>query len=158
MTEEEFISLVNTHKGIIGKIIYLYIDNPVEKEDMRQEILLQAWRSSSSFQGKSSFSTWLYRVALNTVLGYHRKKKPDVSTLEKLPEYASDTISEPSDRTELLLFEIKQLNPIDKMVITLHLEDYANDEIAEMSGLTKNNVGVKLHRIKHHLTNRMSSK
>lgn len=73
MTEEIFIQKVTEHKGIIQKLIYLYIDHPEDKKDVYQEIVLQAWKSIKKFKGQSAFSTWLYRLSLNTVLTFMRR-------------------------------------------------------------------------------------
>ena len=154
MTERDFIAAIQKHSGVIHKILYLYLDDKDEREDMAQEIQLQAWKSILRFEGKSQFSTWLYRVALNTVFAYNRKKK-----ILSQPIDDRDFINYEntfSDRAEMLSRAIKQLADVDKTIIMLHLEDYDNGEIAEITGLTKNNVGVKLHRIKENLTKRLN--
>lgn len=151
MTEEVFLSKVKAHEGIINKILYLYVDSNEDKRDMYQEIVLQAWKSVERFRGDSQFSTWLYRISLNTVMTFIRKegrlKKESLDT--ELP--IATSVNEPTDRSTKLMFAIKQLNDIDKSIITLHLDDYSNDEIAEIIGISKNNVAVKIHRIKDEL-------
>lgn len=146
MTETEFINLIQQHSGIIHKILYLYVDDPEDKLDLKQEIQLQAWKAKDRFRGDSAFSTWLYRVALNTVLTFQRKRKIPSTSIEHIEVKLEN--GERSDRSDMLLRAIKSLSDVDKTIITLHLEDYDNGEIAEITGLTKNNVGVKLHRIK----------
>lgn len=155
MTEKEFIGLIHKHSGIIHKLLYLYVDDLRDKEDLKQEIQLQAWKAKDRFRGDSQFSTWLYRVALNTVLTFQRKNRFTPTGLEKAGQLHEDT-KETSERSELLLRAIKRLNDIDKAIITLHLEDYDNGEIAEITGLSKNNVGVKLHRIKESLKKKLN--
>lgn len=149
MTEQEFINLLQQHSGIIHKVLYLYVDDTEDKADLKQEIQLQAWKAKDRFRGDSTFSTWLYRVALNTVLTFQRKRKVKPTSLENI-EVRQD-LQESSERSDLLLRAIKNLTVIDKTIITLHLDDYDNGEIADITGLTKNNVGVKLHRIKEQL-------
>jgi len=151
LSEQEFIEQISNHQGIINKIIYLYIDDSQDRQDLRQEIQLQAWKAIGRFRGDSQFSTWLYRVALNTVLTFRRKNKINATDLDKVSHHLIIVDHEPSDRSELLFRAIKKLNDVDKAIITLHLEDYDNSEIAEITGLSKNNVGVKLHRIKQSL-------
>uniref|UniRef100_UPI00404AE3D0 RNA polymerase sigma factor n=1 Tax=Fulvivirga sp. TaxID=1931237 RepID=UPI00404AE3D0 len=116
---------------------------------------LQAWKSVERFRGDSQFSTWLYRISLNTVMTFIRKegrlKKESLDT--ELP--ITMAVNEQSDRSMKLMFAIKQLNDIDKSIITLHLDDYGNDEIAEILGISKNNVAVKIHRIKEELKKKM---
>lgn len=154
MTEQEFIHHIQLHEGIIHKIVRLYCDDASDREDLTQEIQLQAWRAVGTFRGESRFSTWLYRVALNTALTYRRKLKAPTTPIE---EVATDSkaMVEPTDRSELLMRAIKLLSDVDKSIITLHLEDYDNGEIAEMLGMTANYVGVKLHRIKARLTKKI---
>jgi RNA polymerase sigma-70 factor (ECF subfamily) len=153
LEEPEFIRLIQKHTGIIQKIIYLYVDDPENKRDLKQEIHLQAWKSIRSFKGNSQFSTWLYRVSLNTILTFKRKKRVDTSTINDFdsPQESNDK----GEKSEMLLTAIKMLNDVDKTIITLHLEDYNNEEIAEILGLKKNHIAVKLHRIKELLTKKL---
>lgn len=157
MTENEFITKIQEHSGIIHKILYLYVDDPEDSRDLKQEIQLQAWKAKERFRGDSMFSTWLYRVALNTVLTFQRKNKRKIATsdIDNARE-VGHAPREKSERSDLLLRAIKSLNDVDKTIITLHLEDYDNGEIADIIGLTKNNVGVKLHRIKDQLKKKLN--
>jgi RNA polymerase sigma-70 factor, ECF subfamily len=156
MNQPTFIQLIQKHKGIIHKVVFLYADGAEDRKDLYQEILYQAWKSVAHFEGRSQFSTWLYRVALNTALVFRRKdtKAGRQHSLEGM-EYLPHELPINDDRSEWLLRAIRNLNDIDKTLITLHLEDYSNDEIADITGLTKNNVAVKLHRIKNALTNQL---
>jgi RNA polymerase sigma-70 factor (ECF subfamily) len=116
---------------------------------------LQAWRSFERFNGLSKFSTWLYRVGLNTVLTFKRRAVL-VKPADNLEQVGG--VHEPHSRTdesEALFQAIRGLTEIDRMLITLHLDGYENEEIAEISGLTKNNVAVKLHRIRESLTKKL---
>jgi len=151
LKQETFIELIQQHSGIIHKILYLYVDDPDDKADLKQEIILQAWQSIGSFRGQSAFSTWLYRVALNTVLTYQRKAKKRSLSKAELIEVPME-MSQEHPATERLYRAIRQLNDIDKTIITLHLEEYDNAEIGEIMGLTKNHVAVKLHRVKNEIT------
>lgn len=154
MTERDFIAAIQKHAGVIHKILYLYLGDKEEREDMAQEIQLQAWKSIGRFEGKSQFSTWLYRVALNTVFAYNRKKRIYAQPIAErdFEENATTT----SDQAEMLKRAIRSLTDVDKTIIMLHLEDYDNGEIADMTGLNKNHVGVKLHRIKEQLTKKLN--
>lgn len=157
MTDKEFIAKIQKHSGIIHKILYLYVDDSEDSRDLKQEIQLQAWKAKERFRGDSQFSTWLYRVALNTVLTFKRKKQ--VPTSEILDtDFAKVNPHESTEQSDLLLRAIKNLNDIDKTIITLHLDDYDNGEIAEITGLSKNNVGVKLHRIKDQLKKKINDR
>lgn len=155
MEERTFVELIRKHSGVIHKLIYLYVDTAEDKKDLYQEVLFQAWKSIGNFRGQAAFSTWLYRVALNTILTFTRKSRtyePLENKADMLPAEPAGTQNENSYR---LMLAIRQLNDIDKTIITLHLEDYDNGEIAEITGLSKNNVAVKLHRIKDTLTTKL---
>ncbi|MFV1884360.1 MAG: RNA polymerase sigma factor [Balneola sp.] len=157
-TEEQFTRLIQENSGIIHKVILLYVDDKQERADLYQEILLQAWRSFGSFRKESKFSTWLYRVSLNTVFTFNRKasRKPDTTSFEEV-EYKepADSTEEKTDAKNMLVILIKTLDEIDRMIISLHLDGYSNKEIANITGLTTNNTGVKLHRIKERLITQM---
>jgi RNA polymerase sigma factor (sigma-70 family) len=155
--EQEFTELIDQHRGIIFKVIRLYVNHEEDERDLFQEILFQAWRSYPNFKGQSKFSTWLYRVGLNTVLTFRRRPKlvvphEDLSVLK----VSIDERVHPEE-TEALYIAIRDLNELDRMIVTLHLDGYENEEISEISGLTKNNVAVKLHRIKETLTKKMKA-
>jgi len=148
MDETQFLHLINTHQAILHKICRLYRDTPQDREDLFQEIVFQLWRSVPSFQGKAKFSSWMYRIALNTAILPFRKKRPDIRYTDRLPDSPEEP-DEPDEQQEQLLHALKQLNDADKALITLYLEDLSYKEIAEITGITENNVGVKLNRIKN---------
>jgi RNA polymerase sigma-70 factor, ECF subfamily len=154
-SEKEFTALIHEHRGIIYKVIRLYVRHEEDEQDLFQEIILQAWRSLPNFKGNSKFSTWLYRVALNTVLSFKRRPQLVVPH-ENLADLKTSTDgSKMSDDAESLYIAIRELNEVERMIITLHLEGYENEEIADMTGLSKNNTAVKLHRIKEALIKRL---
>ena len=157
-TEQEFTELIQANAGIIHKVMLLYVDDEQERTDLYQEIVLQAWKSFGSFRKESKFSTWLYRVSLNTVFTYNRKvsRRPRLDSLDTFEYTSAGHDSETvSDQKNQLLFLIKQLDEIDRMMISLHLDGYSNKEIAEITGLTANNTGVRLHRVKERLIAKM---
>jgi RNA polymerase sigma-70 factor (ECF subfamily) len=150
--KQAFLRLVKQHGGLMQKVVRLYVDDADDRQDMLQEILLQAWRSYPSFRGNSQFSTWLYRVSLNTVLTALRKnkRKPETTSLEVAAQLESGT-KEHTEK-EWLYKTIRQLPEIDRVIISLHLDGYPNEEIADITGMQKGNVALKLHRIKKKLT------
>ncbi|HRI21561.1 MAG TPA: sigma-70 family RNA polymerase sigma factor [Panacibacter sp.] len=145
----KFIELLNTHQNIIHKVCSLYMNNITEREDLFQEITLQAWNAFKSFRGEAKFSTWLYRVALNTAISFYRKEKnkPGFKTVEGLPEYIEEK-DEIEEQMQAMYKAIGSLSKIDKALVMLYLEDYGYDEIGSMLGITANNVAVKMNRIK----------
>jgi RNA polymerase sigma-70 factor (ECF subfamily) len=147
--EEKFISLIQNHEGIIHKVIGLYVDNDEDRKDMYQEMLLQAWKSYVNFREDSTFSTWLYKVCLNTALTYRKKEDTRKKiNLEAAASQSEATMSTSSEQHEILYLIIKQLSEVDRMLMTLHLDAYKNQEIAEITGMSTNHVNVKIHRLK----------
>jgi RNA polymerase sigma-70 factor (ECF subfamily) len=147
MDEGQFLTLVDQHQGIIHKICRLYRESKEDREDLFQEILFQLWKSVSTFDNRSKFSTWMYRVALSTAIAVYRKKRPMVLYHDEIPDRASEA-EHKNEQYELLLLAIQKLNDADKALVLLYLEDLSYKEIAEITGITENNVGVKLKRIK----------
>ena len=149
LTEKEFVELVNKHQNIIHKICNVYMDNVADKEDLFQEITLQAWRSVKNFRGDAQFSTWLYRVALNTAITFYRKEKKQVATTftEHFPD-AKEEYDPVEEQVQAMYKAIAGLSKIDKALVMLYLEDYSYKEMAEVLGMTVTNVGVKMNRLK----------
>ena len=152
-TDKRFLELIHRHQSILHKICYAYCCNPSEREDLQQEIVLQLWRSFPSFRGKSQFSTWMYRVALNTAL--NRTSKP-AFFLEgpKAHEIGYDPGDDYdlSEGIRLLHKAISQLKKIDRAIILLWLEELSYKEIAETIGITEKNVSVRIVRVKNRLS------
>lgn len=146
--EETFIRLVQENEGILQKITLLYADGTEERQDLRQEILFQSWKSFSKFSHASKFSTWFYRVGLNTALTYRRKANDNKGLIRELESHHQTELVTHETGNELLYLIIKQLKEVDKMLITLHLEGYKNPEISSITGMTVNHVNVKIHRLK----------
>lgn len=144
--EKEFLDLVRENEGIIHKVINLYVDDKDFRKDVFQEILCQTWKSFKSFKGASKFSTWLYRISLNTVLNI--KRKEEKSTIDISQKQEADFSK---DDHEVLFAIVKSLDEIDKMLVTLHFDGYKNQEIAEITGMTSNHINVKLHRLKKYI-------
>ncbi len=150
---KELTERLANHLGIIHKISLLYTNNRADREDLFQDICFQVCRSYNSYREEAQFSTWLYRVAINTAITQVRKNRnkafPD-SALEGLSE-ATERVSD-DEHGELLFRAISQLNKIDRAIIMLWLEENSYDEIADIMGISKSNVSVKLVRIKKSLS------
>jgi RNA polymerase sigma-70 factor (ECF subfamily) len=121
--------------------------------------LLQTWKAWPSFRGESKFSTWLYRICLNTILTQQRKKSP-IEYKDSL-EDLRNTVPHPGDAghdARHLQWAIRQLGETDRAIISMHLDGYANSEMATIIGISVNNIAVKLHRIKQQLSNLLKQK
>jgi RNA polymerase sigma-70 factor (ECF subfamily) len=125
------------------------VDDTEDQKDMYQEMLLQAWKSYATFREASTFSTWLYRICLNTALTYRKKEENRKKIVTEVAAQKVETTSSiPTEEHEILYLIIKQLGEVDRMLITLHLDAYKNHEIADITGMTTNHVNVKIHRLK----------
>lgn len=150
-----FSQVIEENQGIIHKICRMYLKLEEERKDLFQEILLQLWRSFDSFEGQSKISTWIYRVALNTAITYFRKtkkrpQKVDIPLSDLKLGYEDGSIEEQED-IKMLYQAIDKLSKIERAIILLYLEEKSNKDIAEIMGITQNNVNVKINRIKKKL-------
>jgi RNA polymerase sigma-70 factor (ECF subfamily) len=160
-SEATFERLIVENQQMIQKICSIYGRDEADKEDLFQEITLQLWRSFESFQEKSKFSTWLYRVALNTAITQKRKhnRYPQSTSLSDREFQVPDSSAEESNEEDLkqLRWAMQQLKAIDRAIVFLYLEEKSYQEIADIIGITTKNVGVKIMRIKAKLLSIMKS-
>ncbi len=155
MTKQQaFTEVIKENQGLIFKITSVYTNSKEDQKDLYQEIIYQLWKSFKTFKGNSKISTWMYRVALNTSITFLKKEKrsgvqvPIEQILtHKMEQH--DTVIE--DRIALLHTQIKKLNIIEKGIVLLYLEGKSYDNIAEITGFTKTNIGTRLSRIKEKL-------
>lgn len=149
--ESRFRTLVRDNHGRLRRIARSYAASG-EDEDLLQDMLVQIWRSLPGFDGRSLASTWVYRVALNTALGSLRKRYAQPSTTpmahDTLVPLAAASVGDPTDPGALLDRFLAELPPLDRAVLMLSLDDLSYPEIAEVTGLNPNAVGIRLHRIK----------
>jgi RNA polymerase sigma factor (sigma-70 family) len=155
-TESAFMEQVQANRGIIAKLVGLYANSDEERKDLYQEILFQAWKGFTSFRGDAKFSTWLYRISLNTILTAQRKvNKVEYRETVEDAHWNDQRDQVKNENTRMLRFAIRKLPETERAIITLHLDGYSNPEIAEMMGISPNNATVKLHRIKHQLISQL---
>ena len=151
--QARFVDLVATHQGALRKVAALYAHDAADREDLLQEIALQLWRCFDSFRGEAAFSTFLYRVALNTALirlrGSYRR--PRIAPDRAVEELAAPAPTRDDEEVERLYAAIRQLGPVDRAILLLVLEGRSYDEIAAVTGLSAVNVGVRLSRGKERL-------
>jgi RNA polymerase sigma-70 factor (ECF subfamily) len=155
-----FLELIEKHQGILHRVRSLYAVDADDGKDLVQEILMQLWRSFPSFRGEAAFSTWMYRVALNTALLRRRKSRArarEGSDPETLAAVAAGP--DPANPDVATLYRcIRELPALDRAIVLLHLEGQSYEEIAGTTGLSRGNVSVRLVRIKGRLRDCLAGK
>ncbi|SDQ75195.1 RNA polymerase sigma-70 factor, ECF subfamily [Chryseobacterium soldanellicola] len=160
--EKSFISLFKDNQRIIHKVCRIYTDNAEDHEDLFQEITIQLWKSFPGFKGEAKFSTWMYRVALNTAISLFQKSKK--REIEKSPidisiiktEYES--YEDDGHKLKKMYQAIHSLSDIEKALIMMYLEDKPYKEIGEILGITEGNARVKMNRAKNNLKQKIDTK
>jgi RNA polymerase sigma-70 factor (ECF subfamily) len=147
--------LVNEHRGMLYKVCRMYCFTEPDRQDLFQEIVIQLWRSYPGFRGEAKFSTWLYRIALNTAISGLRKQHRLITPTdpEQLPTELQD-IQYPAEKDEQLqqlYAAIEKLTEVEKALTMLYLEDKTYLEMEEILGISQNNLRVKMNRIKEKL-------
>lgn len=150
--EQSFVQQLQTNQNIIHKICRLYTNDGDTHKDLFQEITIQLWKAFPKFRGDSKFSTWAYRVALNTAITLYRKSTKSVQTVdyEKQQYFLSqdEYNYEEEEQLKLMYKAVHQLNDIEKALIFMYLEDKDYTEISETLGISEVNARVKMNRIK----------
>lgn len=150
--EKEFLKTIQECQKIISKVCSLYRDTKQDQEDLFQEIVYQLWKSYPGFKGESKISSWIYRIALNTAIVVYRKPGLDIKYYEEIPEHFHPSPEKIRSENEERLFNaLRQLSDAEKGIVSLYLDDFSYREIADITGITENNVGVQLNRIKNKL-------
>ena len=150
--EHQFVTELKDNQNIVHKVCTLYTNDRDSHKDLFQEITIQLWKAYPKFRGEAKFSTWMYRVALNTAITLYRKSKRRVDTQDyesvifkiKADEY-DDTEEQ---QLKLMYKAVRQLGDIDKALVFMYLEDKNYTEIAETLGISEVNARVKMNRIK----------
>ncbi|MGN2253608.1 RNA polymerase sigma factor [Frateuria sp. GZRe12] len=158
--QRQFEALLQEHRGIVFKVASVYAHGRENRNDLAQEIAVQLWRSFASFDAaRAKFSTWMYRVALNVAISHARQVARD-GRLEPLDaahlELPGDAdVVQPDERLAALYTFIGRLDPLNRALILLYLEDRSHAEIAQVLGISETNVATKIGRIKHKLRGQM---
>ncbi len=154
--EAKFKELIHTYRPSIFKICLGFVSHPDEADDLYQEVCIQIWKGLPRFEGRSSYKTWIYRVSMNVCLMHKRKKRaPDTVSNEKvahkLGNWEELEKQEKDEKVQLLYACIRKLPEKDRVLCMLFLEDLSYKEMAEISGLTVNHIGVRMNRIRQKL-------
>lgn len=160
MGSDYYHSMILPYAGIIIKVCRAYTNSQEDFEDYYQEVCLQIWRSHERFKKQCAWTTWIYKIALNVCLTYLKKKQHSPLTFasDSLPEEVSQDSKGLSENSVRSLYQaIHHLSEIDRAIILLYLEEQSNQTIAEIIGISANNVGVRIVRIKQRLTKLMNA-
>ena len=160
--KDQFLDILEKNIGIIIKIARAYSKTLHDKEDLINDITLELWKSFGRFKGGSKISTWIYRIALNTSMNYKRKREKDrlffLDDLKQI-ENLSWLIEQPdSSHSEILYQCIDELNQLNKAIILLYLDGNSHDEISDITGISKTNVGTRISRIKEQIKDLATTK
>ena len=151
--KNKFVKEISENQKLIHKVCNVYCYTPEDRKDLFQDIVLQLWRAYPSFKGEAKFSTWLYRVSLNTAITQIRKQKKKMVelTTDTSDNIIVDDTHESIEKHQLLQSLISKLNDVEKSIVLLYLEEKSYQEIADIMGMSKTNVSVRLVRIRKKL-------
>jgi len=161
--EQNFIQILERNKDKIYRICKIYAVSPIEPQDLFQEVVFQIWKSLPTFKGKSNINTWIYKITLNVCYSSKKKLEKDNSKtvqLESIEFKLSDINSDKNqpERYKALRQCISSLKESHQSLIILYLEELPYKEIAKVTGLTENNIAVKMKRIRKILLNCITPK
>lgn len=151
--EDAFIEQINQNIGIAHKVCNIYFNDSQDREDLIQEMLYQLWKGYPGFQRNAKFSTWMYKVCLNTALTNLKraKRNRNESISDAHNQIPDEPIAEQEQNIAMLHKMLEKLSPLNKSIVLLYLEDLHYDEISAITGLSRSNVSVRLVRIKNEL-------
>ncbi len=152
---ERFLAIADRYKEVIAKVCSLYASASSPFADLYQEVMVNLWTGLESYRGESKVSTWIYRLAINTGITWHRRNRRHVDGMIPL-EACPEPGDEPSERAEMwneLSRLISLLEPFDKALLTLWLDEKSYDEISLILGISRSNVATRLHRVRTKLSN-----
>lgn len=148
--------MVQRHEKIIFSACFFYATNDVLFDDLRQEVLISLFKGYRNFRQECSESTWVYKVCINTCLFSLRKLTPKVKTIsfDEMPvlHFQDEQDNHTKQKLEWLYSQIAQLNPMDKAVMLMWLDELSYEEIASNIGMPRNTVASRLYRIKEKLS------
>ena len=152
--KEKFVRLLDEHSGITRKVAAGYSNSLADRDDLMQEITLQLWKAYPRYSPERPFSTWMYRIALNVAISFLRSNSRPVRRTIPLDEMsrepADESAGSPEDgeRVAILRRIVAALEPLDRALMLLYLDDHSYREIASILGITETNVATKLNRLK----------
>ena len=149
--EQEFAQTIATHKSTIYTVCYMFSKDADEVSDLFQEVLVNLWKGFESFEHRSDIKTWIYRVALNTCISLDRKKRRSSALRLTMDINLFEDRDEDTRQVGMLHRRISKLQPFDRAIVLLWLENLSYEEIGQIVGITTKNVSVRLFRIREQL-------
>ena len=152
--DQLFLEVYREHAGLVIKTAHAFTTNTADRDDLYQEILLSVWQALPQFKGRAKLSTYVYRVAYSCALNWKRSRQRYQSKVDHYALEMPELTSTPDERERVawLYTRIQQLPPVDRTLILLSLDKVNYADMAEITGLSETNIGVRLHRIKQQLT------
>jgi RNA polymerase sigma-70 factor (ECF subfamily) len=160
ITKENFLEVLKDHERILFKVSNAYCEDPEDRKDIVQEIIIQLWNAKDRYNPLFKLSTWIYRISLNVAISHYRKTSKRIESAVNMNENIIHITENTSDNEmhdhhlEMLQKFINELDKLNKALILLYLEDYSYLEIAEMLGISETNVATKINRLKKRLKSR----
>jgi len=157
----QFLALLEAHQKIVFKVASVYCWDAAERDDLRQEITLQLWRAFPSYDPRRVFSTWMYRIALNVAISFARKAGLRRRTIAPLDDAAVDlpasaSAREPDEQVGALYRCLEALDPLNRALLLMYLDERSYREIAEVLGISETNVATKISRLKQRLRSELA--
>jgi RNA polymerase sigma factor (sigma-70 family) len=151
----QFHELLEGHRKIVFKVANTYARQVEDRADLAQEIVVQCWRAFPGYDTSRSFSTWMYRIALNVAISFVRgatqRDRHAVALDESMHDIAADAETESDERVNALYRCIDQLDPLNRALLLLYLEERSYHDIAEILGISATNVATKISRLKQRI-------
>ncbi len=159
---EEFLRVIQAHKGIIYKVANSYCKDAEDRNDLVQEIMIQLWKSIDKYNDQFKYSTWIYQIALNVAISFYRKERNRQNIVNPINDsilnYSDTAANDETDENIGILHRfIAELKELDKALMLLYLEEKSYKEIAEIIGISETNVATKIGRIKIILKQKFSN-
>ena len=160
-SQKRFLALLETYQKIVLNVASIYCWDPEERRDLIQEITMQLWRAFPSYDETRVFSTWMYRIALNVAISFARKagrRSRLVAPLDDsdIGSVAGPTKPEPDERIDALYRSLRGLDPFNRALMMLYLDDRSYLEIADVLGISETNVATKISRLKQRLRSELA--
>lgn len=156
--QKRFLEIARQYKGVIYRVCSVYASDESPFSDLYQEVMINLWTGLESWRGEAKLSTWIYRLAINTCLTWHRRnrRRPLTISLDNAFDAMADE-AEDSNSIKELYEMIGRLEPFDKAIVMMWLDEKSYDEIAQVMGISKTNVGTRLNRIRAKLSSMTES-